>query len=401
MRAGPTPTAMHAAARAARKSRTSATTSRYAGFACIVCGSPCMCMRHTAASDPATTSMAPGAASAVMSLIIVAPRASASRITSGLVVSTETGTPRPPSASSTGNTRASSSSAGTGAAPGRLDSPPMSTRSAPSSTRRRARAAAARASAYRPPSKNESGVTLTIPITSGRSSASWSWPQRRTPVIRAGTLADQAHEAQALLDERRCFRGGRRAGNNGADAVDPAGHVGAQREDVDLRRIPPDAVFQGIVDVRSDGDLLRGNGSALERDAHLRDVRRAGEREANRLPEIAGFTAGATLHLADVVLEEIQQHRVALRLRHVRQRDLSVAGKERHRDDLRSVGRGAHADLNGIVEPGFRRTGLLVFVRQRRWRNDVLEVVGQEQQRLRLGDPVLRDRSAHGEPQDE
>src|SRR5581483_5339427 len=85
--------------------------------------------------------------------------------------------------SSTGRRRAPSSSAGTGGAPGRVDSAPTSSRSAPSATSRRACRAAAAGSRYRPPSANESGVALPIPITRtrGRSAAhSSSTPRRRS-----------------------------------------------------------------------------------------------------------------------------------------------------------------------------------------------------------------------------
>ncbi len=68
-----------------------------------------------------------------MSLIIDAPAAIAARITAGLRVSTATAMPSLASAVTSGITRASSSVSLTGAAPGRDDSPPMSTRSAPSS----------------------------------------------------------------------------------------------------------------------------------------------------------------------------------------------------------------------------------------------------------------------------
>ena len=57
----------------------------------------------------------------------------------------------------TGTTRSISSSTGTGAAPGRVDSPPTSTRSAPSSARRAACATAVSRSTNSPPSLNESG----------------------------------------------------------------------------------------------------------------------------------------------------------------------------------------------------------------------------------------------------
>jgi hypothetical protein len=65
-------------------------------------------------------------------------------------------------------TRAISSVEETGAAPGRVDSPPMSMMSAPSSARRRAWATAASVVAWRPPSEKESGVTLTMPMMRAR-----------------------------------------------------------------------------------------------------------------------------------------------------------------------------------------------------------------------------------------
>src|SRR5262249_4480781 len=70
--------------------------------------------------------------------------------------------------SGTGPTRRSSSSSETGSWPGRVDSPPTSTIVAPSSIIRRAAAAAVSGSRWTPPSENESGVTLTMPITEGR-----------------------------------------------------------------------------------------------------------------------------------------------------------------------------------------------------------------------------------------
>src|SRR5690606_31025648 len=64
----------------------------------------------------------------------------------------------------------SSSSGATASAPGRVDSPPMSRISAPSPASFNPCAMAASAVACSPPSENESGVTLTMPITRGRSS---------------------------------------------------------------------------------------------------------------------------------------------------------------------------------------------------------------------------------------
>ena len=72
---------------------------------------------------------------AVTSLTIVAPARSAAAATTALLVSMLTGTaPSAASASTTGSTRRSSSSGATGSAPGRVDSPPTSRRSAPAAT---------------------------------------------------------------------------------------------------------------------------------------------------------------------------------------------------------------------------------------------------------------------------
>ena len=109
--------------------------------------------------------------SAVTSLTSSAPSSRARRATSAFAVSIESGT-SPPSRSSTGTTRRSSSSQETPCEPGRVDSPPTSTIAAPSSTIRRAEAAAVSGSRLTPPSKNESGVTLTMPITEGRGNRS-------------------------------------------------------------------------------------------------------------------------------------------------------------------------------------------------------------------------------------
>ena len=83
-------------------------------------------------------------------------------------VSTETG-PYGRSASMTGTTRANSSSASTGVAPGRVDSPPTSTTSQPASKCARPRATASSVASVRESGKNESGVTFTMPMTAGLS----------------------------------------------------------------------------------------------------------------------------------------------------------------------------------------------------------------------------------------
>ena len=75
------------------------------------------------------------------------------------------------SARTTGSVRRSSSSSGTGSAPGRVDSPPTSRIAAPSAASRRPWVTAASRSNHSPPSENESGVTLTTPMISAEDMA--------------------------------------------------------------------------------------------------------------------------------------------------------------------------------------------------------------------------------------
>ncbi len=136
----------------------------------MVVGVPRMCITTADAPLTVTTVRIAGSESPLTSLTRSAPAAMARRATSGLRVSMETGTgDEDANAFRTGPTRRHSSSQGTVSAPGRVDSPPMSMIAAPSETIWRARAIAASASAYRPPSENESGVTLRTPITRVRS----------------------------------------------------------------------------------------------------------------------------------------------------------------------------------------------------------------------------------------
>ena len=93
-----------------------------------------MCM-ITAAAPAFETTCRISAPSPVMSLTIRAPRRKHSAATLGLYVSIESGTlTLLTSSAMTGATRSSSSSSGVGSEPGRLLSPPMSSRSAPCST---------------------------------------------------------------------------------------------------------------------------------------------------------------------------------------------------------------------------------------------------------------------------
>src|SRR5512132_3490519 len=124
-----------------------------------------MCMSTTSQFRSAHSPASSGSARrAVTSLTIAAPASSAASATATLEVSIEIAVPPPASPSITGWTRCSSSSAPTAVAPGRVDSPPMSSMSAFSAASCRPCAMARSGSRKAPPSENESGVTLTIPM---------------------------------------------------------------------------------------------------------------------------------------------------------------------------------------------------------------------------------------------
>src|SRR3954467_14913129 len=129
--------------------------------------------------------------------------------------------------STTGTTRSISTSAETGEAPGRVDSPPTSRTPAPSSASCRPWAMAAPESRNSPPSENESGVTFTTPMTStgSRLLAGGQLPEgvlgdlcgravpeqvrRRRRVVDDVQLARPSQHAAAALDRDRALdRGG-------------------------------------------------------------------------------------------------------------------------------------------------------------------------------------------------
>src|SRR5271165_4981290 len=127
-----------------------------------------MCIRMTPASERCKTSIIAGSArKAEMSLTISAPAARAWRAVSALYVSIDKNRSgnRLRRRLTTGMTRRSSSSTGTGSDPGRDDSPPTSRMTAPSPAIRSACRNAASSSMNWPPSEKESGVTFKTPIT--------------------------------------------------------------------------------------------------------------------------------------------------------------------------------------------------------------------------------------------
>ena len=141
-----------------------------------------------------------------------APASIAFAATSAWRVSTERGTEVTAARRvRTGAILAHSASGETAEAPGRVDSPPTSIRSAPSRTSCSAWATAASGSRNRPPSENESGVTFTTPITRVRSpvvdravgTADGPDPARHVRAQRAFDLVRQLGEPERLATELR------------------------------------------------------------------------------------------------------------------------------------------------------------------------------------------------------
>ncbi len=134
----------------------------------IVPGSPFMCMTTACTPVEAHSSSMPASLRPLTSLTISAPRETHLAATDVFIVSTDTGTSiEGISALRTGSSLEISSSAGTGAAFGRVDSPPTSMMSAPWSIISNAWRTAASGSVQEPPSEKESGVTFRIPMTRG------------------------------------------------------------------------------------------------------------------------------------------------------------------------------------------------------------------------------------------
>ena len=199
----PDPRRLRARARAPASSRsTSPTTSSYTACRAMSPGVPRVCMSTTGTPFPATSSAMAGSARAETSFTRSAPAASAARATSAFRVSTEMGVVHPASRSRsmTGTTRAALLVRRDVRAPGRVDSPPRSSRSAPSETSRSACSTAAAGSRKRPPSENESGVTFTTPMRKGPAPEKTRAPMRRAfmdPSPRPSPLAGRGGMARA------------------------------------------------------------------------------------------------------------------------------------------------------------------------------------------------------------
>src|SRR5213083_1376061 len=174
----------------------------------MVTGVPCMCMSTTGTPCSAQRGSSAGSKRpAETSFTTSAPSSSARRTIVALEVSTEIGTRTAArTARSTGRRRRRSSSAGTGGAPGRVDSAPTSSIAAPSATISAAAAAARPGSRWRPPSENESGVAFRMPTSATRSRTRGPERVRRTggplgPVGRSGRGGRRVPEATVLGPE--------------------------------------------------------------------------------------------------------------------------------------------------------------------------------------------------------
>src|ERR1700712_3706559 len=126
---------------------------------------PRLCMSTYGTPRAAMSGNIAGSAPPLTSLTSTAPASSAASATDARAVSTLTRAPAATSPATTGSTRSRSSVSVTRTAPGRVDSPPTSSTSAPSFSICSPARTADSGDSNRPPSENESGVTLTMPIT--------------------------------------------------------------------------------------------------------------------------------------------------------------------------------------------------------------------------------------------
>src|SRR6185437_11397599 len=204
---------------------------------------PRECMRTTAAPARAHTSALRGSSrNAETSLMISAPASSTARATSLFTVSTESGTVgrRRLRSRTTGSTRRSSSGSSTGVGLcGRVLSPPMSSRSAPSSTSRSPCATAASTEKNLPPSLKLSGVTLMIPMMQGPSSGRvrerrdqgikrcWWLAAGGSKLVAAGS--GSSHQQPAPVSSRRHLRTAQKRGLRGLELRHGDGRRGRGR----------------------------------------------------------------------------------------------------------------------------------------------------------------------------
>ena len=131
------------------------------------------------------------------------------------------------SSRTTPSVRRRSSLASTGSASGRVDSPPTSRMSAPSSASWSPRATGS----YAPPSENESGVAFTIPITSVRPSGS-----ELRGSFHALPLAGDSTEAARRISSRAASRKG--SGSSASARLPAASQICAMLPRARVPRVP-------------------------------------------------------------------------------------------------------------------------------------------------------------------
>src|ERR671914_550554 len=151
------------------------------------------------------------------------PAVIAAAATSARMVSTLTHTPSAASASMTGIPRRRSSGSETRCAPGRVDSPPTSTMSAPAATSSRPCRIAASVSNQTPPSEKESGVTLTTPMTRQRPGLGSPGTAGMARVVTLASLCARVSAAQGGRHSRGLTNNGLRllAAENEAHRLGP------------------------------------------------------------------------------------------------------------------------------------------------------------------------------------
>src|SRR5690554_3947458 len=253
------------------------------------------------------------------------------------MVSTLTRTPRCTSSRTTGRTRFCSTSDGMRSAPGRVVSPPTSITSAPAETILTAWAMAPSTWANSPPSLNESGVTLSTPMTWGR--------MPRAPASgMLSTSADQGHRLRTLHRVGKSAAGGdsnRRAAHllhaaRGDTAVYGVGDHEHTPRGESVGEGVRDLFGQPLLELRSGSERVDHPGQAAE----PHDVVRRGVRDMSHPQERQQmvFADGPELDVA-------QQHKRATGIvgdgvREVGERVDSHAGEElaiRLSDALRGV----------------------------------------------------------------
>src|SRR5438093_740526 len=396
--------------------------SELGGRVCIVAGSPREWARTSAAPTRAASSASPGPGRRPeTSFTSAAPRSSAARATSGLRVSIEIGSGYDSSPSSTGSTRSSSSAVDTVSEPGRVDSPPMSRMSAPSSAMAQARAIAAAGSRKRPPSKNESGVTLSTPMMHVLEPLHFLIDLDRRVLAVVAVLRDLAAKEDLLFllaEGERAHRlahtplGDHLAGTLGRD-LDVVGGAGGQGVEEDLLGAAPphqdgdltlDELLRVVVLVGLRKLLRQAERHPAGDDRHLVQRIASGHHGGDQgvsalmvgrhLLVVLGDDHGLALlaheHLVLGPLEVRHHHELAVVAGRVERRLVDQVGQRRAREARRSAR--DHGDLDVVVERDLARVHpqdslAPTYVRERHHHLPV-EAARPEQRRIEDVGPV-------------